>query len=100
MSQQSVTQTGRQKNRSARLKSNDLAGDRARSAARDQRDRLEQDRMRRQQQHELENGAILAILVYRSERAKAIAAGKAVTPTLEEWRSKHRINATAIGDQA
>lgn len=67
-----------------------------------QAERLAQARAERQRlvdQRRSEDAAALVALA-RAERAKRIAAGKPVAPTIDEWREGRRTMFTTMGDLA
>jgi hypothetical protein len=99
MSKQAETQRGRRKNRSQ------PAIDylqKANNAKREYLDRIARARAERQRMVERlrsEESAKL-IAVARAERAKRIAAGIPVAPTIDEWREGRRATFTVSGDLA
>jgi hypothetical protein len=99
MSKQSITQTGRTKNR--RVSAYDhrakAAKQRSEYAARMKRARAERERLAELLRSD---DAADAVALYRAEKARALAKGVVVAPTLDEWREGRRVEFTAMGDLA
>jgi len=99
MSKQSITQTGRMKNR--RVSAYDhrakAAKQRSEYAARLKRARAERERLAELLRPD---DAADAVALYRAEKARALAKGVAVAPTIDEYRERISVTHTAIGDQA
>jgi hypothetical protein len=99
MSKQSIAQTGRTKNRavSAYDHRSKTAKQRSEFAARLTRAREERHRVVELSQPD---DAAFAVALYRAEKARALAKGVAVAPTIEEWRERISVTHTVIGDLA
>jgi hypothetical protein len=99
MSKQSETQTGRTKNRAhaAYDHRSKAAKQRSEYAARLARARAERQRLAEYRQSD---AAAQLVALARLERAKRIAAGKQVAPTIAEWRERIAVTHPALGDLA
>jgi len=99
MSKQSTTQTGRTKNRRVSASHPLAKAAKQRSEFAERLGRARAERQRAVDQRRTEEAAA-AVALCRAERAKRIAEGKPVAPTIEEWRERRRVAYTAMGDGA